>query len=59
MANDLSPRYFCDIVLFLQFFPFVGKSLRKCAPTLPSLCSAERVMSRAVVIMFLISKTFR
>ena len=47
--------YFLVFVLILQFLPFVGKSLLKCAPTLPSLSRAERVMSIAVVIMFLSS----
>lgn len=47
--------YFCSTILFLQSFPLCGKSLLKCAPTLFSRWSAERVMSMAAVTMFLSS----
>ena len=59
-SQDVLPcSYFDEIVLRLQFFPLPGKSLLKCAPTLPSRLSADRVISEAVVIMFLSSKTIR
>lgn len=50
---------FDKTVLFRQFLPFVGKSFLKCAPTLPSLCNAERVMSDETAIMFFSSKRSR